>query len=76
MERTKESKSYYKEALANPFDYNKNEELDTDYEKSPYTKNKEELKDRWRKQIKLSTLASLTDKLDFEKNKDSISKTN
>lgn len=75
MERTKESKSYYKDALANPFDYNQNEELDTDYEKSPYTKTKEELKDRWRKQIKLSTLASLTDKLDFELQKDSLSKT-
>ncbi|CAM3994132.1 carboxy terminal-processing peptidase [Flavobacterium antarcticum] len=75
MLRTKESKSYYKDALAKPFDYTQNEELDTDYEKSPYTKSTEELKDRWRKQIKLSTLASLTDKLDFEKKKDSLSKT-
>lgn len=75
MERTKESKSYYKDALANPFDYNQNEDLDTDYEKSPYTKTTAELKERWRKQIKLSTLASLTDKLDFEKKKDSLSKT-
>lgn len=75
MLRTKESKSYYKEILSRPFDYNKEEDLDTDYEKSPYTKTTEELKDRWRKQIKLSTLASLTDKLDFEKKKDSLSKT-
>ncbi|WP_432672776.1 carboxy terminal-processing peptidase [Flavobacterium sp. SM2513] len=75
MQRTSESKSYYKEALDKPFDYNQNEELDTDYEKSPYTKSTKELKDRWRKQIKLSTLASLTEKLDFEKKKDSLSKT-
>lgn len=75
MQRTKESESYYKEALAQPFDYNQEEELDTDYEKSPYTASTAELKDRWRKQIKLSTLASLTDKLDFEKQKDSLSKT-
>ena len=75
MLRTKESKVYYEEALAKPFDYNAEEELDTDYEKTPYTKNTTELKDRWRKQIKLSTLASLTDKLDFEKKKDSLSKT-
>ena len=75
MERTKESKAYYEQALAKPFDYNTEEELDTDYEKIPYTKNINELKDRWRKQIKLSTLASLTDKLDFEKKKDSLSKT-
>jgi len=75
MQRTKESKLYYKAALINPFDYNQNEELDTDYEKSPYTKTTQELKDRWRKQIKLSTLASLTEKLDFEEKKDSLSKT-
>ncbi|RZJ99004.1 MAG: tail-specific protease, partial [Flavobacterium sp.] len=76
MQRTKESKAYYKEALAKPFDYTINEELDTDYEKAPYTKTTAELKDRWRKQIKLSTLASLSEKLDFEKKKDSLSKTN
>ena len=75
MQRTKESKSYYKDALSQPFDYNQEEVLDTDYEKAPYTKTTAELKDRWRKQIKLSTLASLTDKLDFEKKKDSLSKT-
>ena len=75
MQRTEESKSYYKNALAKPFNYNENEVLDTDYEKSPYTKTTSELKDRWRKQIKLSTLASLTEKLEFEKQKDSLSKT-
>jgi carboxyl-terminal processing protease len=75
MQRTNESKAYYKEALEKPFDYNQNEELDTDYEKTPYTKTTKELKDRWRKQIKLSALASLTEKLDFEKKKDSLSKT-
>lgn len=75
MQRTKESSSYYKEALAKPFDYDINEELNTDYEKTPYTKDTKELKERWRKQIKLSTLASLADKLDFEQKKDSIAKT-
>jgi carboxyl-terminal processing protease len=75
MERTEESKSYYKEVLAKPFDYNQEEELDTDYEKTAYPKNTTELKNRWRMQIKLSTLASLTDKLDFEEKKDSLSKT-
>ena len=75
MQRTAESKSYYKEVLSQPFDYTLEEELDTDYEKTPYTKTSAELKDRWRKQIKLSTLASLSDKMDFEKKKDSLSKT-
>lgn len=75
MLRTKESKAYYTDVLEKPFDYTQEEEVNTDYEKTPYANNTAELKDRWRKQIKLSTLASLTDKLDFEKKKDSLSKT-
>lgn len=69
MERTKESEKYYKDILDKPFDYNIDEELDTDYEKLPYANNANELKDKWRKQIKLSTLSSLNDKLQYEEDK-------
>ena len=61
IKRMEESKSYYKIALENPIDYSVNEEINTDYEKAPYCKSIEELKDRWRKQVKLSTLASLVE---------------
>jgi carboxyl-terminal processing protease len=62
MQRMEESKNYYKAALGNPIDYSVDEEINTDYEKAPYCNNNEELKERWRKQVKLSTLASLVEK--------------
>lgn len=66
MKRIAESKDFYKDILAKPFDYSTKEDFNTDYEKLPYAKNTVELKDKWRKQIKLSTLSSLTDKLKMQ----------
>jgi carboxyl-terminal processing protease len=78
MKRMDESKSYYKEALANPFDYKKDESFNTDYETMPYSKNVQELKERWRLQLKLSALSSLVEKQKLEedklKNKEAIKK--
>jgi carboxyl-terminal processing protease len=37
--------------------------------KSTYAKSRSELKDRWRKQLKLSTLSLLTDRLKLQENK-------
>lgn len=68
-QRIEESKKYYKEILAKPFDYKTNEELNTDYEHLPFAKNSEELRQRWFKQIKLSTLSSLTNKLEIQEGK-------
>ncbi|MBC7606293.1 MAG: carboxy terminal-processing peptidase [Burkholderiales bacterium] len=66
MKRISESKEFYKEVLAKPFDYSIKEEFNTDYEKLPYAQNIAELKEKWRKQIKLSTLSSLTDKIKLQ----------
>ena len=72
LKRTEESKSYYKDFLITPINYSSDETFNADYEKLPYAANVAQLKDRWRKQIKLSTLASLVDKQkiqdDFIKN--------
>ncbi|RAR74118.1 carboxy terminal-processing peptidase [Flavobacterium aciduliphilum] len=62
MQRMAESRTYYRDVLKNPIDYSIDEKIDTDYEKALYCKNVEELKDRWRKQVKLSTLSSLVEK--------------
>ena len=72
MQRMEESKEYYKVALENPFDYKKDESINTDYEKMPYAKTKDELKERWRLQVKLSALSSLVEKqkIEEEKSKD------
>ncbi|UQD55915.1 carboxy terminal-processing peptidase [Flavobacterium sp. K5-23] len=68
MKRMEESKKIYKGILSVPFDYNVDESFDTDYEKAPYSKNLAELTERWRKQIKLSALSSLTDRLKAQEN--------
>ena len=70
MKRMEEGKEFYKNILNTPFDYSIDESFNTDYEKVPYAKNAQELKERWRKQIKLSTLSSLTDRLKLQENKE------
>jgi carboxyl-terminal processing protease len=69
MQRIEESKNYYKPFLQSPIDYSIDEDFNTDYEKLPYATSVGELKEKWRKQIKLSTLSSLTDKLKYEEDK-------
>ena len=54
--RLDESTAYYKNSLANKFDYSKKEKINLDYEKLPFAKDTEELKDYWRKQMKFNTL--------------------
>jgi carboxyl-terminal processing protease len=69
MKRMLESKKIYKGIMSGPFDYSIDEEFNTDYEKAPYAKDLSELTDRWRKQIKLTTLSSLTDRLRAQEKK-------
>lgn len=70
MKRMEEGRKLYKDILSSPFDYTIDETFNTDYEKGPYAKNAQELKEKWRKQIKLSTLSSLTDRLKIQENKE------
>jgi carboxyl-terminal processing protease len=69
IKRMDESKAYYKDILSKPFDYFKDENFNVDNEKLPYCKNLDEIKDKWRKQIKLSTLAALVDKVKDQEDK-------
>ena len=61
LERIEESKTMYKEVLATPFNFNIKEEFSTDYEKLTYVKSKNEMKERWRQQLKFSTIANYDD---------------
>lgn len=70
IKRMAESQKLYKDILSSPFDYTIDESFNTDYEKAPYAKNAQELKEKWRKQIKLSTLSSLTDRQKIQENKE------
>lgn len=70
-ERMKESQEIYKEILSKPFDYSIKEEINTDFEKMPFAKDKAELKERWRKQLKLNVLSSIEDKIKIQEGTDS-----
>jgi len=67
MKRIEESKSIYKDILSTPFDYSIDENFDTDYENSAFAKSKKDMKERWRKQLKFSTLSNYDDVFDEEK---------
>ncbi|MEC5164997.1 carboxyl-terminal processing protease [Flavobacterium sp. PL11] len=69
IKRMNESSDIYKRILNKPFDYAIDENFDTDYEKAPFAKSVADLNDKWRKQLKLSTLSSLTDKQKLEEDK-------
>ncbi|WP_306354056.1 carboxy terminal-processing peptidase [Flavobacterium sp. '19STA2R22 D10 B1'] len=69
IQRMKESKKIYKDILDKPFDFTVNEDFNVDYEKLPYVKNHDELVEKWRKQLKLSVLSSITDKMKLEEDK-------
>ena len=61
LQRVEESKKIYKEVLEKPFDYTEDETVSTDYENLEYVSSKKELKDRWRTQLKFSTIANYDD---------------
>ena len=58
LQRIAESKEVYAKILDKPFDYNKDESFNSSYESVEYVKNKREMKERWRKQLKFSTIAN------------------
>ena len=64
--RVDESKAYYKEILKTPFDFNKNEPFDLDYESKPFSKNQAGLIQNWHSQLKVSTLTRLYDKIELQ----------
>ena len=71
LQRMEECRAIYEEVLAAPFDFTAQENINVDYEKLPYAKNKKELIDRWRKQLKLQALSTITDKQKLEEDKKS-----
>jgi carboxyl-terminal processing protease len=67
IKRFEEVKEIYKEVLSEPFDYSTDENFDTDYEHTSYVKNRKEMKERWRQQLKFSTLSNYDDLYNQEK---------
>lgn len=69
LEKVKTANTFYESILENPFDYNKKETIDIDFEKVPYPKNQEELKDNWRRQLKLQTIDKIQELESLEEDK-------
>ena len=63
QKRLGETRAYYKYNLSKPFDYKLDESFNTDSENQPFAANVPELMEKWKNQLKLSTLSSLNDKL-------------
>lgn len=68
--RMSEVESMYSSILSRPFDFDKEEEFDTDYDEQIYPLSQKERSEKWRKQLKLSTLSVLYDKVQEEENND------
>lgn len=67
IKRIEEAKNIYKEVLSKPFDYSLDEVFDTDYDNSAFVKNRKQMLERWRKQLKFSTLSNYDDIFNQEK---------
>ncbi|MDF2436634.1 MAG: tail-specific protease [Bacteroidota bacterium] len=59
--RVDEAQAYYKDILDKPFDFTKDEEVQLDEEKLNYAKNRDELKEAWRKSLKYQVLARMVE---------------
>ncbi|TQD38544.1 carboxy terminal-processing peptidase [Haloflavibacter putidus] len=69
QQRIEESKELYGSILDKPFDYTKEEDINTNYKEIPYAESKAALKDRWRKQLKFTALSNFYDLQKDEENK-------
>ncbi len=69
LKRSEEARDIYKELLEKPFDFSETEDINTDFSEAEYVSSKKELKERWRKQLKFSTLITYFDKIEEEEQK-------
>lgn len=67
LKRIEESKLIYKTVLSKPFDYTVDESFETDYDKIDFVKGKKDMTERWRRQLKFSTISNYDDILNQEK---------
>jgi len=61
LKRIEETKTIYKDILNKPFNYSVNESYSSDYDKLEYVKNKKQMKERWRQQLKFTTISNYDD---------------
>ena len=64
--RVKEAEAYYKEILAEPFDFDKEEKAELDPEKLEWAQTPDEIKEYWRQSLKYQTMTRLTDAMEIQ----------
>jgi carboxyl-terminal processing protease len=57
--RLDQAEGFYKEILAQPFDFSKDEELKSDPDKLDYAQSEAEIRERWRRVLKYQTMIQL-----------------
>ncbi len=64
QQRLVESKALYENILTEKFDFSEKGIIDIDYDNVPYVENEKQMRDRWSKRLKYSTLSTYYDKLE------------
>ncbi len=64
QQRINETKNLYKNLLKKPFNFEKKDSIDTDYEVLSYVSSKKQMRNRWYKRLKFSTLGTYYDKIE------------
>lgn len=68
LQRLDESKVMYKDVLDNSFDFSVDESINTEYKNLKYVTSKKEMRERWRTQLKFSTIANYDDLISQQEN--------
>lgn len=63
MKRMTDAKGIYQEVLSEPFDYAKEESINIEYNDMLFAASREDLKERWRQQLKYATLNTYDSKV-------------
>ncbi|MBC2837793.1 carboxy terminal-processing peptidase [Robiginitalea sp. SC105] len=63
MERMQDARNMYGQLLDQPFDFSVDESIEIDYEKQGYAASDEELRERWRKQLKYAAIGTYDSKI-------------
>lgn len=66
LTRIEESKEIYKTILSSPFNYSLDETYNADFEELLFPKNKRDMKERWRTQLKFSTISTYHDLIETD----------
>lgn len=74
INRISEVEGFYEEILNEPFNFNIDEEISLDYENLNYAKNLNDLKNLWRKRLKLSALDAYASKKEINEGKSDLEK--